>query len=272
MTAIIFVTHNSQKFLPKAMDAVRKQTRPADQIIISDTGSDNLGYLDAYPEADIVIAGQGVGFCVGNNVGYQQLRPEIKYVFFLNPDCFIHQEYIEHAVDYMEEHPEIGAVSGPLLGYDIEQDRPTGKWDSTGIFCNWYGKWYDRAQGDEIDPDEHFLTEEVPAICGAAFFARKKALDKILVNGKEVMDSSFFMYKEDIDLSIRLREREWKLMYCPELEAYHCRGWKKNRRKMPRRYRLCSSRNELRIQKKLRKWLPIVYSGTKHFAVKFLNA
>ena len=32
------------------------------------------------------------------------------------------------------------------LGYDIKSDQPTGKYDSTGIFRTWYGRWHDRAR------------------------------------------------------------------------------------------------------------------------------
>ena len=41
---------------------------------------------------------------------------------------------------------------------------------------------------------------------------------------KEYFDEDFFMYKEDVDLSWRLRLYGWKIMYGPKLIAYHERG------------------------------------------------
>jgi GT2 family glycosyltransferase len=40
---------------------------------------------------------------------------------------------------------------------------------------------------------------------------------------REVLDESFFMYKEDVDLSWRLRLAGWECWYVPEAVAYHAR-------------------------------------------------
>lgn len=99
---------------------------------------------------------------------------------------------------------------------------------------------------------------------------RKKALDEVLLQGGAIFDPSFYMYKEDIDLSLRLRRKGWSLMYVPSLVAYHCRGWKKERKDVPKAYRLLSARNEMRLY--ARSGSPyVIYSALKYAAVKLLN-
>lgn len=269
-TAIIIVTHNSELFLPKAMQCIREQTLPPKQVILVDTGSKDLSYLKEY-EAKIILAGQEVGFCRGNNVGYAHVQGDIDYVFFLNPDAFIAKDYLEKATSFMDAKKDVGAVTGITFGYDLKHDHPSGKYDTTGIFQTRFGKWYDRSQGVNIQDQTFSKEEEVEAICGAVFFTRKKALESCLLREREVFDSTFFMYKEDIDLSGRLRKKGWKLMLSPELIAYHCRGWNPNRHAMPRKFRLCSARNECSIAYHEKKVLPMLYSSLKYILVKFLD-
>jgi GT2 family glycosyltransferase len=54
-------------------------------------------------------------------------------------------------------------------------------------------------------------------------FCRRSALESVAADG-EVFDESFFMYKEDVDLSLRLRRAGWRLMYSPQVTAGHVRG------------------------------------------------
>lgn len=274
--AVIIVTHNSEIHIPKAMECLLAQTHQPKDIVIVDSGSHDPSYLEKYKRLKnvrLVLAKGDVGFCKGNNIGMEKVSHECKYVFFLNPDAFLTPNYMEEAIDFMElpQNATCGALTGSILGYDIHRDKPTGKYDTTGVFKKWYGQWYDRSQGTNYAPELHAATESIPAICGAVFFCRRKALDTVLIRGKEVFDNTFYMYKEDIDLSLRLRKQGWVLAYHPHLIAYHCRGWQRDRSKMPRLFKLCSARNELRIHLKEMSPIGILYSTLKYAAVKLLN-
>lgn len=274
--SVIMVTYNSQLHLPKAMECLEKQTRLPNEIVLVDTGSKNHDYLIPYqhnPRVKVVMAEKESGFCKGNNIGMAHVSKTSDYVFLLNPDAFLTEGYLEQAIAFMEkpEHAKCGALTGSTLGYDLAADCPTGKYDTTGIFKTWYGRWYDRSQGHFLQSDLFSTQEHVPAICGAVFFCRKRALEEVMLRGNEILDNTFYMYKEDIDLSLRLRSRGWDLLFLPNLVAYHCRGWKANRSKMPRKMRLCSARNEFRLQVRCFCFIGIVYSGIKIFCVKLLD-
>lgn len=273
--AVIIVTHNSHSYIDKCMDCLFKQTRLPTQIILVDSGSKDLIYLQGYAYHPLVLfyaARNNVGFCRGNNLGLSLVNEDIDYILFLNPDAFISPNFIENAIHYMNDpqNKEIGAMTGLLLGYDIQKDCPSGTVDSSGIFKTWYGRWYDRHQGQPYLVETGMKEEDVPALCGALIFARRKALMEILLKPNELWDNSFYMYKEDIDLSLRLGKKGWKVKFVPQLVAFHCRGWQKKRYQVPKHLRLLSAKNEIKVS--LRTHSPsMIYSSIKYLCVKFFN-
>lgn len=277
--SIIVVTYNSEKHIKKCLEAIFNQLLLPKQVIIVDTGSKDATYLHEQADLfdiEIHYAEKESGFCVGNNLGWQKLASPLDYVLLLNPDAFLHDNFIKDAIAVMEDpsNANCGALTGKLFGYDIAKDSPNGLYDSTGVFQTWWGKWYDRYQGAFIDSHDikPLQTEMVPAICGALFFCRVKALESVLIRGCEILDSKFYMYKEDIDLSVRLRAKGWRLLFVPHLSAYHCRGWNPVRKAMKHSFRMHSVRNELKLHFRQANPIPILYSILKYLAVKYLNA
>ena len=252
-----------------------EQTVLPRQIIIIDSGSceqEKAALAKYLKGSNFYLSNNNIGFCKGNNIGLSLVKDEINYILFLNPDTFLAKDFIEKAESYMNCYSQrkTAALSCTLMGYDIEKDCPTGKIDSAGIFRKWYGYWYDRCQGDSSDKIEGLKEESVPALCGALMFCRRQALKEVMLSPNEVWDNSFFMYKEDIDLSLRLRQKKWDLKILPNLTAYHCRGWQKNRKEVPKHLRLLSAKNEVKLFTKLHS--PCVfYSCFKYLSVKLFN-
>lgn len=274
--SIIVVTYESEKFIGKLVETICAQTVQPNQVIFVDTGSKDLTYLISYISHhlfSLVIGGKEIGFCKGNNIAMRHVPADTDYILYLNPDAFLFPDFLEKAIAFMEnsENKNCGIVSGRVYGYDIENNLPTGNFDTTGVFRKWYGNWYDRGQGQNCCSDLYKKIEEVPAICGALMFCRKKAINSVLINKEEVFDSSFYMYKEDIDLCLRMRKKQWKLIYNPELQAYHCRGWNPNRKQMKRSVRILSAKNELMIHLKNLSPIGSCYSAIKYLGVALFN-
>jgi len=273
--SVIIVTHNSHRFMPSCIEALLNQTHPALQIIIVDSLSNETDYLKVYENEksmQVIYCQANVGFCKGNNIGVSKVQKEADYVLFLNPDAFLTPSFLEEAIRFLElpENGDVGALTGLMLGFDIAKNKTSGKVDSSGVFRNWYGKWHDRHQGDSLNAHSYTKIENVPAICGALFLCRRSALEMVQLGKNMVFDPTFYMYKEDIDLSVRLRKAGWRLVFNPQLIAHHCRGWQNDRKKMPRKFRLMAARNEVRLHKKMRSPY-LAYSLAKYLAVKVLD-
>ena len=252
--AAVIVTHNSAPFMDRNLCRLIEQSRPLDKIVIVDSGSTDTSYLTKlsqhYPKLDLVLCDKNVGFCRGNNLGAARVMKSADYVVFLNPDAYLTPSFIAEAFSFMQrpENQKVAIAGGTLLGFDNSADQPSGLIDSTGIFCTWYGRWFDRSQGSPVAAlPQAGSPETVPAICGALMFCRVKALASVLLRGDEVFDEHYFMYKEDIDLSLRLRRAGWTLSYLPQAQAYHCRGWLADRKKMSAAVKRRSAQNELQL-------------------------
>lgn len=272
---VILVSHNSEKSLSQTLAALNQQTQSADQIILVDSGSSDTHYLKLHDREGILelCFMPNIGFSAANNLGYASLDKEISYVLFLNPDVILPKNFLASAVAWMQTpgRESVGAISGPLYGWDLDHEKPTGFIDSTGIFSTWYGRWYDRAKGYPARHNPFDKLELVPALCGALMFCRKSALESVKIPPSQVFDETFFCYKEDIDLSLRLRKKGWTLCYLPNLIAYHARGWNTRRSRIPHASRVMSAENELKLHRKGYNLFKIVYSTLKVWGVKWFD-
>jgi GT2 family glycosyltransferase len=264
---VVIVTYNSERYLSKCMDALAANTRNPDYVVIVDSGSNSQEYLqykNRLANLEVIVSAINIGYAAANNIGFSYLRDKADYVLFLNPDVFCAPEALHRAYSFMEKTDtgDIGMITGKLLGYDVLQSSPTGLIDSTGIFHTSYGRFYDRGHGLPETVNKDSRVEEIPAACGAFLFCRTGAIQDILINGRQVFDESFFMYKEDIDFSLRLQKTGYRVLYVPQITAYHCRGWDTNRKRVPYWARRLSLHNDWRLWKK--QYLPFTQQ------VKFL--
>lgn len=265
---LIIVTHNSSRELPLCLQAIKSQNHGVDSITIVDSGSDSTIYLEGISSKRLtVILRENVGFSTANNIGYRSLSPSVDdIVVFLNPDAFFNEDAIFEIVKVFDQYDDLGCVTGKLNGYNLREKNRTGLLDSTGIFRKWYGRWYDRGQG-ALDTGLYDQIEEIPAACGALMCCRAKALD---VFDGEIFDSSFFLYKEDIELSLRIRRSGWRLLYVPHIVADHCRGWSEDRTTVPYRNRLVSSENEVKLYCR-HPSIYVIWAIVKYVAVRFFR-
>ena len=252
VVGVVIVTYNSDATALHAVRSLFSGTRPPDRVVVVDSGSRRDSYLTEIERSDprvrVVRQQSNVGFCVGNNLGLQTL-PRCRYVLFLNPDAFVSEGFLDGAVRLCDDDPRIGAMNPKLVSADPVTRAATQRLDSVGVFQTRYGRWFDRGRGEPDDGRYDGSVVDVPALCGAAMFCREAALRSVGPDGA-VFDERFFMYKEDIDLSLRLARAGWKVVVDPSLTVLHVRGWKADRREMPLSARRRSLANEWLIWRK----------------------
>lgn len=246
---VVIVSHNPGATLGPAVESLLAQSTPPERIVIVDCGSADTGWTGAgwahEPGVEIVLE-KNLGFTGGNNLGWQRLAPTEGFVLFMNPDVLLPPGLLAGLLGLFGEGraTRFGAISPRLAGYDFTTGRPTGGIDSTGIFPRWSGGWQDRREGAPPAAD---VLEIVPALCGAFLACRVSAIRSCHRPAGGVFDERYFAYKEDIELSLRLRRAGWQTGLWHGGEAWHGRGWQANRRDMPRALRIMSARNEVRL-------------------------
>lgn len=155
----------------------------------------------------------------------------------LNQDGWLDKDYVKNALDVFKKDDKIAALQPKIYRYDFEKGEVVKKdgkpiIDATGLVMFKNRRIIARGQGQK-DEGQFDQQEQVFGVDGAAPIFRQKALEDIklpipstlnLKPSFEYFDEDFFMYKEDVDLSWRLRLYGWEILYSPKLIAYHERG------------------------------------------------
>lgn len=244
---VIIVNYNHEASLGLVVASLLEQDLRPERIIVVDCGSRITAWRDeAWARAEgveIVFARENLGFTGGNNLAWSLVEPMCEWVLFLNPDVLLPPQMLGSLLEQFEGGgmKKVAAISPRLAAYDFHLKCATGEFDSLGVFPSFFG-WADRRLAARLED----RVEQVPALCGAFMLCRVAALRAVERPSGGVFDEHYFAYKEDIELSLRLRRAGWALGLWHGGEAFHGRGWQE-RSKMSRFARLLSARNEVRL-------------------------
>lgn len=230
LVSIIIVTWNAASFIRHTIDSLREQTfTDFDVLVIDNNSDDETVSILKNKYADIVrVVKQknNTGFSKGYNAGIHWTRG--KYVLVMNQDVILEPEYLEQVVAFMEAHNEVGAIQGKILHWNIAHNKKEKILDTCGIsitkahaFISTY-----EAENESVLPD---VSEASPvfAFSASLVFLRRYALESVQYK-QEFFDEDFYAYKEDIDLSWRLRHAHWDIVFLPTAVAYHGRTLSKS--------------------------------------------
>ncbi|NPA33408.1 MAG: glycosyltransferase [Chlorobi bacterium] len=214
--AIVIVSYNSGHVLRFSLPVL--QNLPKDvKIIVVDNASrdDSVAVAEKYG-AEVIQLPRNVGFGRACNVGWKSVVSE--YVLFLNPDVLIDKAVIEESLLFMDSNEDIGLMGIRLVdgkgNYLKESQRKIP--DVASAFKKLFLPWTSKHSGYYYEDEQ---LRDVEALAGAFMLARRQALEE--VNG---FDEDYFMYGEDIDLSLRVKQKGWRVVYNPHIEAIHFKG------------------------------------------------
>ena len=267
----IYVSHNSDRYIKKFSNRHKDELGNKTVLVNS---SLNTIEANIFRDFEVINVNENIGFSAANNIGIKygaKFKPD--YFLLINPDVFLPASWLVNVLDVIEglRAKDVGMFTVPLLGYVFEKDEPSGLVDSLGINHTWFGRWYDVSQGDDADVlDKAEAPYEVRAACGALMLLHKDIVSELLDKNGYVFNESYFMYKEDIELSIRIRELGKKIIMIPSEPVFHCRGWEEDRANSLYWARLLSAKNELKMHFKYCKRF-LGYSILKYFYVRFFE-
>ncbi len=235
LLSVVVVTYNVRPLLERCLNSVFASETPFGvEVCVVDTGTDGSAAMvrRAFPQATVLHAPHNPGFAAANNLGLRRTRG--LYCLLLNPDTEVPPDALAATVAALEEDRSVG-ILGPKLvradgGLDLACRRsfPTPRnalfhflrlprlFPHIPLFGE-YNLTY-------RDPDVPY---DVDAVTGAYMLLRRDVLEKI-----GLLDETFWMYGEDLDLCWRSRDCGWRTRYHPAVQVLHLKGQSSKRRSL----------------------------------------
>jgi N-acetylglucosaminyl-diphospho-decaprenol L-rhamnosyltransferase len=196
--AVVIVAHNSAAQLANGLPALAGQLRDDDEVVVVDNASADAGVRvvsEQIPSASIVELADNRGFAGGCNAGVAASMAPL--VLLLNPDGVVAPGCL-NALRAAAAHSDWGAWQAVVTLHGGTHVNTSGN------LVHWLGFGWAGGLDEPIEsvPDADHV---VGFGSGAALVVRREAWDA--AGG---FDERYFMYGEDLDLSLRLRLAGWE--------------------------------------------------------------
>ncbi len=226
--SVIIVNYNVKYFLEQCLASVAQASRDVKvEVFVVDNNSID-GSVDLvrskYPNVKLIENKDNVGFSKANNQAIEEASG--KYILLLNPDTVVEEDTFLKVFSFMEDNEGAGALGVKMIdgkGNFLPESKrglPTpwvAFYKIIGLsklfpkskkFGNYHLGYLDENKAHSVD-----------VLSGAFMLLRKSVLDKV-----GLLDETFFMYGEDIDLSYRVTQAGYKNYYFPETTIIHYKG------------------------------------------------
>jgi GT2 family glycosyltransferase len=226
--SIIIVNYNVRHFLEQCLFSVQKalQNLQAEIIVLDNASGDgSVDYLGPqFPQVKFIANKENTGFARACNQGFKLSSGN--FVLFLNPDTIVPEDCFEKCIDFLNQHPDAGAMGVKMLdgtGQFLKESKRSFPSLTTSLFkLSGLSKMFPRSAvfakyhlGHLNENRNH----EVDVLAGAFMMIRKTIFES--THG---FDERFFMYGEDVDLSYRIQKSGYKNYYFSETAIIHFKG------------------------------------------------
>ena len=225
---VIILNFNVRYLLESCLESVFTATAsiPSEVIVVDNASTDESVAMvqTRFPQVMLLTNTENLGFAKANNQAIR--RAKGRKILILNPDTLVNKQAIIAGSEYLDHDDSVAAVGVKMTdgnGNFLKESKrgfPTlwsSLWKLTGI-SRWFPehKQLNHYYLGHLDQND---THEVEVLTGAFLMVRKKILDQL--GG---FDEGYFMYGEDIDLSHRIRQLGYRLVYLGNVSITHLKG------------------------------------------------
>ena len=219
--SILIVNWNTRELLADCLESVaassiQQTAASVETFVVDNASSDGSGAMvrQRFPWVRLIENAENAGFARANNQGIALAQGH--YVLLLNSDTRLTPGLLESLVKHLEVDPKMG-IAGPCQVFP----------DSRPQFC--YGRfptlWREAKtlvglHRWDLSPLQHLdAPRPVDWVSGACLMVRREVLEQI-----GLLDESFFMFGEEVDLCYRATEAGWKVCLVPSPPLIHVRA------------------------------------------------
>lgn len=223
--SVVTVNWKVKDLLDACIRSVFARTRRhgVEMIVVDNDSRDGSVEMvrDKYPAVNLIANPENSGIAKGNNLGAAASRG--RYIVFLNPDTEIIDSALDDMADWLDAHPEAGAVTCKLLSADDSAQR-----SCCSAFPSLWTEFCDLSTLSVRFPRSRLFngvmmvdwdyngTREVERAATACMMVRREAVEEI--GG---MDERFFFMYDDVDFCRRLRLRGRRIFYVGDIRIRH---------------------------------------------------
>jgi len=213
MVSVVSVNWKQRALTEVMLDSLREVDYPHLDIWVVDNGSPEgglEGLKQAYPEVNVIISPDNLGFAGGNNLALPQVVG--KYVLLLNNDTEVDPGFLQPMVDLMESDEQIGIVSPKIFFYDQPEVLQYAGTTLIHPITN-RGKKFGYGEKDEGKYEE---VCETGFPNGACMLVRRSLFERL-----GLLYENYFIYYEEHDFAHRSRKAGYKIYFQPKSRIYH---------------------------------------------------
>lgn len=213
LVSIITVNFNHAETTMELIESLSNISYPNIEIIVVDNAStkENPQIIkERYPRIILIESILNYGFAGGNNLGIMRARGE--YILLLNNDTVVEENFLEPLVKKFQSNPKIGAIS-PKIRYFYKKD--TFQYAGYTEINHWTIR--NKTIGEnERDIGQYDEDRETAYTHGAAMMIPIDVIKKV-----GMMSYEFFLYYEESDWCLRIRNHGFKIFFVHNSIIYH---------------------------------------------------
>lgn len=230
MISIIIVNWNADHQLHDCINSIKQYHKSlVEQVVIVDNAStdNSLSLVESLTnlpfDLKIIRNNQNRGFAAACNQG--AAIATAKYLLFLNPDTLLFENSLENPYRHIENpsNQNIGIIGIQLIDESGNISRSCARFPTLAMFTiQIFGM--DRLgflskYNIHMKDWEHNTTQPVDHVIGAFYFIKKTLFKKT-----KGFDERFFVYLEDLDLSLKVKKTGAEIIYLTDAQAFHAGG------------------------------------------------
>jgi GT2 family glycosyltransferase len=227
---IVVLNWNSANDTIRCITNLKKITYSNYELLVIDNGSNDdsvTQIIEAFPEIQLKELPNNLGFTGGCNEGMSEgLRRGFESILLLNNDAITAPDFLEKLVHSLNKEQKIGAVQPKILRLS----------DSTKIW-NVGGKLDFLGTSESIRDEKLALklvrNHKIDWLSGCCLLIKSEAIKSV-----GLFDDNFFAYHEDVDFSIRLRKKGFKLDINFDSIIYHDGGGSSTKQNQPKGFQV----------------------------------
>jgi len=219
---VIVVSFNQRERLLAGLASAQAASPAAHLIVVDNASADGsvAATREAFPAADVLALEENIGF--GPAINRAAARGAAPYILLLNNDARLQPGALECLTRALDAPGAVAA--GPLLRggqgeCELSVDRTLSPWNEARFKLLEF--FYRSGHGPAAARVQRRMAQSRPvrSLSGACILLQRAAFER--VGG---FDERFFLYAEDVDLCLRLRQQGGTLLYAADAVVDHDRG------------------------------------------------